>query len=271
MNLTYEVLIGVSFQHSYFMNESPRCFDVKVSAETETVLLNNGLLFKPKSNGFIIGFESYNNGKERRREAVLASDRLLRFTVRMHDPLFYNYTSLSTPDISNSIFLFNNVFGSKESRLHPGEYVELTDIISVKNIKENYFTKPFAIIEIYLEKVDTKEYVIRFKEKYTYWRYLLVSDHLKELNNPAVINDSVIFNGPEKIILPDKRTALAFESTIPIGIKERSERAFQLVENYDAVTKKGKTITKALPHPDVNLISKINNNEQKEYSEIIIH
>lgn len=273
MDFQYKILSQVNFKHSYFSDGIPRCFSIKPTIETEKLLLNHSLLFKPKNSGFLLAFESFNNGSERSREEVITSDKILKFIVTLNDPLFFNYTSITTPNLSSSVFHFHNFDKDRLSYLHSSENVESSDLVSATDIANEFFTKPFAIIELQLSRLLAEEYTISFKEKSTYWRYLLVSEYLKELTKPAVLNGSIVFNGPVEIKLPNNKMALAFESNIPIGIKQRTDKFFQLVENYDVATNKGKTIIKSLPQPNVNIISKINGDVQilhKEYSEIIL-
>jgi hypothetical protein len=271
MDVSYSILFRVNFRHSYFADDMPKCFSVKPTGDTEKFMLNNGMLLKAKPDGFMIAFESYNNGKAYTSDSILASGEALTFAVSLNDPLFFNYTAVEAADIGTSAFYFHNHDqAGRSSSLHASEYAGAEDIVPAKDLPYQFFNKPFALIDIRLDLLDTEDYLIRFREKSTYWRYLLVSDHLRELDKPAVLNGSVVFTGPVEIELPGKRTALAFESGIPVSIRQRSEKTFQLVENYDADTNKGKTVIKALPHPDINIISKLNTQDSKEYSEIVI-
>jgi hypothetical protein len=271
MNVKYSILFRVNFRHSYFADGMLKCFSVKPTADTEKFLLSNGMLLKATQDGFMIAFESFNNGTAYTSEEILASNETLTFALSLNDPLFFNYTAIEATDIGTSVFYFHNHDPvARSSSLHASEYAGAEDIIPVKDLPQHFFNKPFALVEIQLNHLHTEEYLIRFKEKSTYWRYLLVSDHLRELHKPAVLNGSVVFKGPVEIELPGKRMALAFESGIPVSIRQRSEKTFQLVESYDADSNKGKTVIKALPHPDINIISKLNTQDRKEYSEIVI-
>jgi hypothetical protein len=271
MNVKYSILFRVNFRHSYFADNIPKCFSVRPTADTEKFLLNNGMLLKVNYEGFVIAFESFSNGKEYSSDPIFASGETLTFAVTLNDALFFNYTAVEAADIGTSVFYFHNQDPAlRSSSLHASEYAGAEDLVSAKDLPQQFFTKPFALIEIRLNDVYTGDYEIRFKEKSTYWRYLLVSDHLRELHQPAVLNGSIVFTGPVEIELPGKRTALAFESVIPVSIRQRSEKTFQLVENYDADSNKGKTVIKTLPHPDINIVSKLNGQDSKEYSEIVI-
>lgn len=269
MNSHYSILFRVNFRHAYFAGEVPDCFSVKPTVETERFMLNHGLLFKTKHDGFTIAFESYRNGTEYTAGSILGQEESLMFVLSLRDALFFNYTDATAKDVGSSVFFFQNR-ESASSLLHASDYAGSADIVPVKELPYPFFNKPFALIALQLNKVKTEEYTLRFREKSTYWRYLLVSDHLRELHKPAVLNGSVVFKGPVDIELPNKKHALAFESESPVSIRQRSDKTFQLVENYDADSNKGKTVIRTLPHPDINLVSKLNSSDVKEYSEIMI-
>lgn len=270
MNSQYSILFRVNFRHAYFADEVPDCFSVKPTSETERFLLNHSLLFKSRHDGFTIAFESYSNGQEYTAASILASAQVLTFTLSLKDTLFFNYTDVAATDIGTSVFFFRNDATPGSASLHASDFAGSADVVPVKDLAYPFFNKPFAVIELQLNTMRAEEYVIRFREKSTYWRYLLVSDHLRELQKPAVLNGTVTFKGPVDIELPNRKRALAFESDSPVSIRQRSDKTFQLVENYDADSNKGKTVIKMLPHPDINVISKLNSSDIKEYSEIMI-
>jgi hypothetical protein len=270
MNTKHELLAQIHFRHAYFLNNIPNCFSVTPSAETERVLLNHALIFKKSNDGFRLAFEAVNNAQTKTRKEVIASEEILRFVVTLKDELFYNYTQTGTTDILNSCFHFHNFNSNSDERLHTSEYASAADCVDEQLFKNESVTKPFAYIELKLSNLVKEVYYIHFREKETYWRYLLVSDYLQTLVNPAILNGSITFTGPVPVLLPNDSKALVFESTKPIGIKQKQESVFQLVESYNSELKKGRIVIKMLPYPDVKNISKIFFGENKEYSEIIL-
>jgi hypothetical protein len=269
MKFGFNILFFVNFRHSYFENEIPNCFSVEPTSETSLILRNNSFIFKQKESSFLIAFESSNKDVTRTRDSIISDTDTLKFIVKLNDPLLFNYTSVETDNILQRIFYFHNRITNNQL-LHAGEFVQENDLVAREDVASELFVKPFAVIEIQLSKVKTEQYFIRFKEKASYWRYLLVSDHLKTLTNPAIINPFIQFNGPKEIVLPNNVKAVSFVSDIPISIKQRAEKQFQLVENYDRSTQKGKVIIRNLPHPNVNIISKLGTDQDVKYSEIII-
>jgi hypothetical protein len=245
------------------------CFLVEPTAETSLVLRNYSIIFKNKKSGFMLAYEAYNNQNIRTKDSIISLTDKLKFTVTLKDYLFFNYTSVDSINIANRVFYFHNSF-ENDNLLHLNNYVTEENLFPTEEISPELFVKPFAIIELQLNKVKTDQYYINFQEKSSYWRYLLVSDHFKTLTNPAVLNPLINFSGPKEVTLPDNSKALSFESDVPISIKQKSDKQFQLVENYDNINGKGKVIIKNLPHPNVNIISKLNTTQDRVYSEIII-
>ena len=269
MNFSFDILTNVNFRHSYYDNEMPNCFLVEPTPETSMILRNHSIIFKNKKSGFMLAYESHSNQNIRTKDSIISITETLKFTVKLTDYLFFNYTSVDSVNIANRVFYFHNSFET-DNLLHSNNYVTEENLFPAEEISPELFVKPFAIIELQLDKVKTDQYFINFQEKSSYWHYLLISDHLKALTNPAILNPLINFSGPKEVILPNKSKALSFESEVPIPIKQRSDKQFQLVENYDSINSKGKVIIKSLPHPNVNIISKLSANEDRIYSEIII-
>lgn len=269
MNVGFDILLQVTFLHSYFDNEIPNCFTVEPTAETFVTLRNHSIIFKNKGSGFTLVYESRNNLNTITKDEITSLADKLTFAVKLKDDYFFNYTSVDSTNVANSIFYFHNNFETTDL-LHANEYVTEENLVLAEEVSPQLFTKPFAIIELQLNKVKTDRYFIKFQEKSSYWRYLLVSDHFKMLTTPAVLNSMIPFSGPKEITLPNNAKALSFESEVPISFKQRSDKQFQLVENYDTDAGRGKVVVKNLPHPNVRIISKLNTNQDKVYSEIII-
>lgn len=276
MNYAFEILVSVSFNHSYFSNDIFEGFAVEPSVSTSRQLLNNGYLLKMYRGGFHILFDKNFAGGTRTREEVLSSDITLEFILRLSDRSFYNYTEPVDGDINKSMYHFSNCFKNESIKksLHTGQYVDVKDLHPLESFEEQYFVKPFAKLDLKIGMGLESSYTIKFKAKETFWRYILVSDNLKSLNNPAIINSSnaEAFDGPEKLPVKGKDT-LAFKSKSPISFNQEALHVFQLVDNYDADSGRYKVVMRALPSADPNHISVIesNNTQTLNYSEIFIH
>lgn len=272
MNIAFGTLFTVVFEHGYFTGSRLECMAVSPDQQSAASIQRNGLLFKPLKNGFTVLYETSMAGKVRTREAVLQQTVELRFSIALNDPYFFNYTDLDHKDMTGSLCYFNNT-SHAAGTLHAGEWVSDKEVVTVKSVNDGSFVKPFGLIDVRISEGLSEQYTIRFRERSTYWRYLVISQHLKDLNSPAVLGNSGSFKGPESMLLPDKRSALAFVSANPIGMKESGNDTFQLVENYDPVAGKYKVVLKTLPVPDVRAISALQPRdaaESRSYSEIFI-
>ena len=97
-----------------------------------------------------------------------------------------------------------------DNLLHLNNYVTEENLFPTEEISPELFVKPFAIIELQLNKVKTDQYYINFQEKSSYWRYLLVSDHFKTLTNPAVLNPLINFYHGNFLIFKYIQTSFVF-------------------------------------------------------------
>jgi len=99
-----------------------------------------------------------------------------------------------------------------------------------------------------------------FKDIATYWCYVLITDDLRRLVNPAVINKETneAFNGPETIWLNGIGLIRAFFSTAPVLHSESSGNNIQLVEHYNASSDEYTVVIPALPGPEYNHIAPLN-------------
>ena len=276
MNTYYSILFDLIFQHNYFVDPVTSCFGISPSVDTQTWMKNQAIVFKETTGGFRLVYESDKKENVERKNELLSSNAILRFVLTLKDPLFYNYTDLTITDLSSVLFHFHNLSGNSDrhaskANLYNGDAVSTADTIDLVSFGTDFFVKPFGVIDIQLDQVNSGELYIRFREKATYWRYLLVSEHLRELNAPAISDGHMIFKGPAKVVLPNRTEVLAFESVEPLVLAQRSKHEFQLLENFDQETKKGRTILRRLPTPDINLISALPKGEpEATYSEIIL-
>lgn len=278
MHIKYEILTNILFRHKYFSHQRLECLSVQPSKSTEQLLLNNGLVFKSFKDGFALFYESFSNGDAQTKQSLQMRNITLRFYVTLSESSFFNYTEIGKMDISTTFYHFHNMFERKDSfapnLLHQEEFVSEADSISEEEHGEQYFRKPFALVDININNEILDEYVISFKEKQTYWRYILMSEHLKELHQPAILGEQAIFNGPIKKVLPNKSEVLSFESNKPISLNQVPLKHFKLVENYENESSLYKTVIRLLPTPNTNSISSIKDitdSKPTEYSEIFIY
>ncbi|HEX5555512.1 MAG TPA: hypothetical protein VFX43_19885 [Chitinophagaceae bacterium] len=266
MDLQFENLTDVLFKHDYFSNGKFGGLRVEIPDNCIYMMRNHGLLFKPAGGGFSILYDAAFAGGKRKREQVLEDPLTLHFNLQLDFPSFYNYTAnlsgLTSGAISESVFYFSNV--SREAavtlpagKLHQEDTVSGKDLYPAEAFPGRFFGKPFGLLDLQINREMKQTYAIHFSARATFWRYILVGEHLLELHQPAVLDPGgkQVFEGPGELVLPDGRKALAFTSTGEIGLRETVPLPFQLVEHYEPATGKYKMVIGALPFPDVNIIS----------------
>lgn len=277
MRNAFEVLLNISFNHTYFASKLFAGMVFTPSANTQLLFLNNGLFLKAFPGGFRIVFDSNFNGSIRSREDLISEILDCKFTASLTDKRFYNYTEIESADIGKKIFHFYNAADEAKLRdsLHSGDFVSESDLKLINEFTEPYFVKPFAVLDLRLAPGLPESYTISFKAKETIWRYVLVSEDLQSLNNPAILDSTGAepFEGPE-LLRFSGTSGLAFKSKQAISFTERNAQNFQLVENYDAESGRYKVVMRALPKADPEMISLIksdNTLENNNYSEIFIN
>jgi hypothetical protein len=278
MKYAYEVLVNISFSHTYFSNKVFAGLVFTPSSSTQLLFLNYGLLFKPNYGGFTIAYDANFNGEKRSREEVVSSIVDCRFTATLMDFNFYNYTAIAEKDISKKVFHFYNAVDDNEvlnKSLHSEEFVSEYDLKNIADFDETFFVKPFAILDLKIAPELLENYSLNFKAKETIWRYILMGEHLQSLNSPAIIdnNGKEPFDGPEYLKFSGTQ-GLAFRSKKAISFSETSVQNFQLVENFDIETGRYKVVMRALPKANPALITLIkdeNTIANNNYSEIFIN
>lgn len=272
----YEILTQVEFKHRYFLNNKLECFTIQPDHNTNHYFLRSGLLFKSFNNGFKLFFNALSNQETVNRNDIL-DDFVLRFHIVLNDPYFFNYTDCGAEEWNSGFYHFDN-FGEKKERfsiknLHYEEFVSNQDTVEERTFEQKFLRKPFGIIELQLRYDLQREHVVHFREVESYWRYIIVGDHFKNLSQLAIIGKDVAFEGPGNITLPDNREGLCFVSPFPIGHKQRPDQYFKLVDHYNEKESLFNVLINALPVPDTKYISLTteNKNDKKYYSEIFIY
>lgn len=281
MATQYETLFSVSFGHEYFGNDVYSGFKISPTAETQNDLLRYGFIFKENLGGFLVFYDSHFQGNLRSRENALKSAISLVFNIINVNANFITFTGGITDnvdlDVSKQIFCFTNQpFGTDGCRnsLQEKDYVGTSEMIHLADYPEKFFSKPFGQIRILLCDSLEKSFKISFAAKSSHWRYLLVSDFLKSLASPAIINKVTgeLFIGPDTLQISGMGEVLAFHSAAPIMSTATPNKSFQLVENYEADSGKFRVLFGILPNPIPGSISKLPGLESGEikFSEIFL-
>jgi hypothetical protein len=278
LQVEYDILTNVLYRHRYFSNQRLECLAVRPALSAETYLLNNGLILKSFKDGFALLYETSNNGQRHDKSEILDNTITLRFYLTLNDNSFYNYTDGQIDNLTETVYYFHNLNENEESmfaanRLHHDEFVSQSDVSFLASLGEITNNKTFAVIDIRLKEELPVEYFIYFKEIQTYWRYVLVSDYLQNLHQPAILGEKEFFDGPNKIELPNKQDALCFISSEPISHIQIPLNRFKLVENYTKESSSYRVVKRMLPSPDPSSISNIGGIREidKKYSDIFIY
>lgn len=261
-------MFNVLWLHDFYAGAMPSLFNVKPDEETLHLMKRYQLVYKTYANSLSVLFDQSLTQTEDTREAFLQQPLLLTFFLYCNDPYLQNYTdALQNFQVRRQVLHFYN---GNDDLLHKATSVSGLDVAPAEFFLPDLLGPvPMAVIEIRLKPGMPMDLQIRFKSLATIWRYVVVTTHLKQLNAPAVINkeSKEPFIGPESLVLPDNRQAVCFRSRVPIRLAYRCSQSFQLVDNYDEVTKKYKVVLQSLPVPDVTRLSVIS---RERYSEIII-
>lgn len=281
MEFRFDILVTVNFRHAYYPGGRFTAIRVKPDDSAAETLQRLGLLFKPFEDGFRILYDTHFAGRQRSKEEVTNEAARLRFHFFVNDQAFFNYTANLQDDISSLVFYFSNAAAGDgpplpPGLLHPQPAVSGGDQVPAARFSGQFFSKPSGIVDLELRKGMEGSYSVNFSARATFWRYILVGDHLKALNSPAILDEAEKedFDGPANIRLPDNREAQVFTSRAVISLSGGKGRVFRLVENYGQGTGKYRVVVGALPSPDVGVISaagRLAGDVQKEFSEIFIY
>jgi len=276
MNIRYELLTEVQFEHEYY-NGLFSAFKVKPSAGCLKLLGNFGMEFREKFGRFFILFDVLHGGIKRSRKDILESGLHLIFSLELTDTSIFNYTAPFNMDFRKAVFYFSNS-KIEHTTLHKGDLVSNKDIYSfpLRFFPEDGISKPFGKIILQLSSGLLSTYVIRFEALATYWRYILMSDYLTGISNPVVTDKSsqIIFNGPKSINLPSGVTRSYFVSTRPIKLSSKPITNLQLLDHSSGGIQNSRVIIRTLQNPNYHYISSLPTEEDIginiKYSEIIL-
>ena len=208
-----------------------------------------------------------------------------RQALNLLDHGLYNYTDDLPSNIENTIYHFRNfsevknkdeVTRTPRASLLAGDHVSEKDADNEPEFMNQFFAKPFGQLSILLHEKLDNNFTVAFAARSTYWRYILVSGYLQELNRPAIMNKSTqaIFDGPVPVKVHGNRVATAFVSKEPITLTSMANRSFSLLENYEEGNDRYRVVISVLPNPDARVVSEVTNGQpagdKKNYSEIIL-
>ncbi|MCP5003928.1 MAG: hypothetical protein GY941_08265 [Planctomycetes bacterium] len=261
----YIQLFSITAEHLYFSDGICKGLKFVPSENTTRLIEKTGVILKSNDGGITLLFD-----KDRADALRLYVDDPVDplsfcFKVYSLDSNFFNYT-LPTIFSDNSIIsLHNNTLNkvlNKKKLLHRGEFITEDDFVSLDSpIVENAFTdkdklvKPHFIITVdivvngscLLDRQNSNWgncYFLRFKNRSTFWKYILMNKLCGEDRYVAGINTEIEFGMPTDIKLDGVEKSMEITSRSMIPLQERSDYIFQLREKK---TGNGKVLIKHLP------------------------
>ena len=148
-----------------------------------------------------------------------------------------------------------------------------SEITSVFFVPKGIWKKPLGILDIYpgklyqdYKKSGKQDYVVQFSNRYTIWKYFLVSPEYQKFKNLSIVNSN-----NEPIFYPPKAQEIAnsmswvFESINELPLLDYSEKPLKLVNEETT------DVLKSLPRPSpVQLYRDDKNSTEPMYSHIYI-
>ena len=249
MNVSYEKLFKVYFEHKYFTDGRFTGYKLFPTEQSRSLMLKEGLILKSLPDGFFILFANPFEGSHRDRESMLKKNITLQFLFQIDDPLFYEYTGNLPSSLDKRIFWFSN-FDKKQQVWRDSNLLHLSEFVSENDIELSADSLHyFGYIEIRFEVHLKEDLYIRFLNRATHWRYILMGEYLQKFEKLTILDkaNQKLFSGPKIIELSGGNKGIAFTSTEAIVLTQQSDKHFQLVVNYDEITK----------HFETELISKL--------------
>ena len=203
--IDYKTLLTVNFRHNYFSNLTFNGFEVAPLSGTNAYLLKRQLLLKKNTGGFNLVMNNDMTDIETKKKFLFSEQYTLQFSLTLTDQYLYNYTANLPENLPGSVFSLKNFSENinnpaLNNKLHLNEYVSADDCVPV-NVFKGLLKKPFAIISLRLFENMPDGYTISFEAKETYWKYILVSDYLRDLESPAISSTGQVeFSGRKPLI-----------------------------------------------------------------------
>lgn len=146
---------------------------------------------------------------------------------------------------------------------------------------------PFSIIEIHFDKkvdeshrpvknngkIEPMNYVIGFNSRSVFWKYYIMSAHLRDLEGLVIANGKadIEFVGPNKEQVLGRLESESFISNKALPFSEQRKYRFQLHKNFDKKRGAGKIVMKSLPNPDPTRLKPMDGQPGQYYTEIYIY
>jgi hypothetical protein len=255
-------LFNIIVEHSYPADGLCHDLDFVLAPWTEVMVRKLGLVLKKTNGGIRVFYD-----EDRLNVTTLFSDdhndfRSFSFKVFSLNPQFMNFTYPSLYH-KDAILHFDSRKASHIGhRLHKGEWAADEDFEPMTSpVFDGLFNatdrcrRPHFCITIRdcispelsspdQSPLSSPDWLIRFKARETYWKYLLVGELGRKDVYISDKNSEVSFECIGDTLLSDNRIAKGFVSESPLPIREKTDYNFQLREKGSG---NGKVLIKRLP------------------------
>lgn len=235
--------------HDFFHRDPCPAVEVRLQPHSRALLQRMGLVVRHEAGGAAV-LHSGDLEALASWAAELGEGLRLDFRVEPRDPRFRDYTAPG-PVPPGRILAFDSREGSppredEPVRLSRRERVSEEDLVDTDSERlapvltsRDRRLPPVAVVSIHLADARGRLLVpdpgdegtiwrVDFQARQTYWRYLFLGALARDGASVTDSDRETEFEPHGETRLPGDRRALAFRSTTPIPLRERSDRRFQL-------------------------------------------
>ncbi len=278
--LLFRILIGHGYYSTAFAWELEFC----LSATSQKIMNNAGLILKKETNGICMFFNEARVDILNLYAVDPFEPLSFDFKVFSRNPEFENFTDL--PFLKENILFFCSKTAPIQTRgdyrLTRDVYVSQSDLKSMdsKNIqsiltRSERLIRPLCIISIHPQATsgssfDSTVYFLEFNARKTIWKYYLLGKYTKERVSIVDLENKIMFTQKDNERVSGNNDALVFESDKAIPLTQVPLCRFQLRKQNASASR---TLVKTLPAPSPDYINRrMNKENKKEYvSEIFIN
>jgi len=260
----YLPLFSVEVEHGFFNDELWRDLRFVPSSITRALIDRAGMIIRKTVNGFELYYDQSRTEALALFLADLEGEFSFGFKVYVDDEEFKIYSEACSGN-SDLLPYFDSEHGIPDEeriRLHPEKQVSDKDMLPIASealsdllSRRDWLVRPAFAFKIVIRRTgngslektletDPPRYFLRFGPRQTYWTYYLLGSFADMRASIVDLDDGIGFEPPERVSLSDKRSALAFRSTVSIPLRQHSACRFQL---RDVGSNRSKILVRRLP------------------------